>query len=92
MRIILKWEVPRPVDGVSTIKMPVGSIVRHLDYDGTGSLCVWTESSAETTEFEDRFFKVVPTGGKFHDTDCDYVGTVVVKNIHAMVWHLYEVS
>lgn len=82
MRTVHKFQL-YVTETVQTLKIPVGSIIRHVGRQDF--ICLWVEVDSDAAQVE-RSFRVFGTGQQIPD------GFVYVGTAHddPFVWHVYE--
>lgn len=89
-RVIYKYEL---FNGSWDIRVPIGSIVRHVGEQGDG-VYVWIEHYMSEQELTDDCYKtfkflVVGTGHEFNDSfERRFIGTVQTQT--GFVWHVFQ--
>lgn len=91
--VIYKYELQSPMLGDTKIKIPADSILvafglqTHPDTRVT-NFCVWMKVDPDRAEMEEWRFRVVPTGGKWNDSEWHHAMTEINASGH--VWNLLQ--
>lgn len=85
-QVVYKFDVP--YDGEFSIKLPRGAQVLCVDVQNDEPK-LWVQMTTETAYFDERYFKLVPTGMPFNADYLIYIGTFLSLNTR-FVGHLYE--
>lgn len=88
---IYKYQIT-PTSGFSDyciVEMAIGANILKV-FEQDGNICIWAEVQP-TNKPEDRYFKVIPTGGEIPEqmgSDFKYLDSVFID---WLVFHVYEV-